>query len=84
MVNWNEVTERIFEVYDRPAKCRLAETLGVNKSIVSQWTASNEKLWRRPTLDVLMKVVFEKGVTWDWLLEGREPKFRQPSDNHNT
>ena len=80
MLKWNEVTQRIFEIYDRPAKYRLAEMLGVNKSVVSQWTTSNQRLLRKPTWDVLTKVIDDKGVTWDWLLEGREPKYRQPPD----
>ena len=79
MLNWNEIISRIFEIYDCPVKYRLAEMLGVNKSVVSQWTTTNQKLWRKPTWEVLVKVVNDKGVTWDWLLEGREPKFREPT-----
>ncbi len=78
MLIWNEVITRIFEVYDHPVKYRLAERLGINKSVISQWTTSNHKLWRKPTWDVLIKVVEDRGVTWDWLLEGREPKYREP------
>ncbi len=71
-MNWQDIIGRIFEAYGNPPKNILANLLGVNRSVISQWTTHNEALFRRPTWDILRKVVVDKGVAWDWLLEGKE------------
>lgn len=71
-MNWQEITQRIFDAYGNLPKNKLAERLEIDKSIVSQWTTSSEKSWRHPTWDVLQKVTKDTGVTWDWLLTGKK------------
>ena len=79
MLNWNEIVERIFEAYDSPPKSKLADMLQLDRSIISKWTTDDTEVKRHPTWGMLQKIVDEKGVTWDWLLEGREPKYRRRS-----
>ena len=78
-MNWDEIIRRIFELYDSPRKNKLAATLHLDKSMISKWTTDDPETKRHPTWDTLKKIVDEKGVTWDWLLEGREPKYRRSS-----
>ncbi len=70
MLNWNEIRDRIFQVYNSPKRSALAEMLGVDRATISKWMTENEKDRRNPTMEILEKVVRDKGVTWDWLLTG--------------
>lgn len=76
MLNWNEIVIRVFEVYENPKPIELGRLLGIDRATVSKWTSRDSKTWRRPALEHLERVVADKNVTWDWLLEGREPKYR--------
>ena len=76
MLKWQEIIFRIYELYDVKTQISLAESLGVTRGLVSRWHMKDESKRRTPTWDTMAKIVEEKGVTWDWLLEGREPKYR--------
>lgn len=77
LFNWKEITDRIFEAYDNPKPIELGRMLGIDRATVSKWTSEDKKTRRHPALEHLGKVVAEKNVTWDWLLEGRGPKYRE-------
>lgn len=54
---------------DRPVD--LARLLGVKPQAVLQWKDGKRQVpWHR-----LKAVSDEQGVCWDWLLEGKEPKY---------
>lgn len=76
MLKWNDIRDRIFDIYGSPKQKVLAEALGVDRATVNKWMSDDPEKHRNPTLEVLDKVVQAKGVTWDWLIEGREPKYR--------
>ncbi len=59
-MNWNEIVQRIFDIYGNLPKNKLAERLKIDKAIVSQWTTKSEKNRRNPTWDVLQKVIIDK------------------------
>ena len=79
MLLWNEIRNRILDVYDSPKQKVLAEELGVDRATVNKWMSDDPKKRRNPTLEVLDQVVRNKGVTWDWLLEGRGRKYWEAS-----
>ena len=80
MLNWNEIRDRIFQAYNSPKQIVLAEMLGVDRATISKWMTENEKDRRNPTMEILEKIVKDKGVTWDWLLTGksRDDKAESP------
>jgi Predicted transcriptional regulators len=73
MLNWTEIVDRLFLLYDVSTQTALSDRIGVKQTLISRWTKDPS---RRPSWETLEKVVQDKGVTWDWLLEGREPKYR--------
>lgn len=51
----------------------LARLLGVTPQILDHWKTTRRPIpWR-----TLKKLVDEQDLSWDWLLEGKEPKHRQ-------
>jgi transcriptional regulator with XRE-family HTH domain len=78
MLKWQEIIVRIYELYGVKTQISLAKCLGVTRSLVSRWHLEDPDARRIPTWETMAKVVQDKGVTWDWLLEGREPKYREP------
>ncbi len=80
MLQWNAVIQRLFEIYGTATQKELAEMLDVTPALVSRWLTDNPKEKRCPTWKTLCKVIEDKCVTWDWLLEGRGPKYwEQPT-----
>jgi len=70
------ITARFFELHNSFTQDELAKKYGVTQPVVSQW-----KVGIRPVpWEKLFDAADEFGVTLDWLLEGREPKYRQPRD----
>lgn len=71
-------------IYERFASCHTAENptdlakiLGLHFTTTYQWRSGKYQVpWSR-----LKQVVDEKKVTWDWLIEGVEPKKR-PRTRH--
>ncbi len=74
LLNFKEIGERFFSLYGDYSRDDLAALFGVGPSAISDWRNNRKKVpW-----DKLVFAVQTKGVTWDWLLEGREPKYRNP------
>lgn len=71
-------------IFARFADCYAAETIaalarmvGVHHSTVFQWRSGKNPIpWIR-----LKTIVDEYGITWDWLIEGIEPKHRRRRRN---
>ncbi|MCD7896140.1 MAG: helix-turn-helix domain-containing protein [Planctomycetaceae bacterium] len=73
MLNCKEIVGRLFLLYDVSTQTALSEKLGITQTLISRWIKDPT---RRPSWDTMEKVIEETGVTWDWLLEGREPQYR--------
>lgn len=64
--------KRYAECYSVKKAAPLARTLGIAPQTVQAWQRGENPV---PPVR-LRKVVVEMGVSWDWLLEGLEPKLR--------
>ena len=76
MLNWQEIILRIYDLYEVKTQKSLAECLGVTRGLVSRWHMKDESKRCIPTWETMAKIVTEKQVSWDWLLEGRGPRDR--------
>ena len=71
MFDWLAIYSRFAEGYDEKRPARLARLVGVTKKSEHDWKKGKSHVpWRR-----MKTLVDEKGLSWDWLLEGTEPKF---------
>ncbi len=71
MFDWVAIYNRFAEVYEAKHSTELARILGVSKQSTHYWkTGKSHVPWRR-----LKKLVDEKCLSWDWLIEGKEPKL---------
>jgi len=74
MVDKKAIAARFFELHNSMNQLELARKYKVSPPGVNDW-----KSGKRPVpLAKLFDAADEFGVTLDWLLEGREPKYRQP------
>lgn len=73
MLNWNEIADRFFSLYPERQQSEIAKQFQVKQVSVSRWKNHIEKVPMR----VLEQVIDSEGVTWDWLFEGVEPKYRR-------
>lgn len=73
-LNWNEIVNRLFELYGVKTQTALSEKIGVKQTLISRWIKDAS---RAPTWETIGRIVADTHVTWDWLLEGREPKYRK-------
>lgn len=72
------------DIFDRFASCytfdaldELAQIIGVTPQMVDNW-----KVCRRPIpCRYLKNIVDEHNLSWDWLIEGKEPKKRSRAKN---
>lgn len=72
MFDRQAIALRFFESFPNMTRADLAKMLGVSWSTVRQW----EVLKRPVPWERLRYLVITKGITWDWLLEGKYPKYR--------
>jgi transcriptional regulator with XRE-family HTH domain len=73
LLNFNEIAERYFSLYGNFSQKVLAESIGVSQPAINNWRKGRKKVpW-----DKLIRAVRDHNVTWDWLLEGRGPKYRE-------
>ncbi len=80
------IYKRFSSCYPTDKPTELARLLGLKQPTVQEWKSGKNAIpWQR-----LKKVVYEHGLSWDWLIEGREPKHQrrtaekaeQPFDRH--
>ena len=72
MLDYKEITNRIFDICGTKNQTVVGKRMGVSQNLVSMWVSGE----RKPTLKGLEKLVDDENLNWDWLLEGREPKYR--------
>ncbi len=73
MFNWQSIYERFLDGYGVKRTAELARILQVTKQTTHDWkTGKSHVPWRR-----MKRLIDETGMTWDWLLEGLEPKFHK-------
>ena len=66
-LNRHEINQRFLSLYPGLSNAKLGKILGVNGSTVFKWRHDMEQVgWER-----LKHEVDAKGVTWEWLIEGR-------------
>lgn len=71
-IDYDSLPERFFSLFT-VSMYQLAKDFGVKQPQVSAWNTGKEKIpWKW-----LEYAVDTHGVTWDWLLEGRGPKYRE-------
>ena len=70
-------------IYERFADCysatyaELAVILGIARQTTHNWLVGRYPIpWIR-----LKTAIDEKGISWDWLINGKEPKYRQHRKN---
>lgn len=80
------IYERVMAQYSVVRPVELARKLGIRPQVVLQWKEGVRQVpWLR-----LKALVDDQGLSWDWLIEGKEPKYRrhankeagQPFDRH--
>lgn len=71
------IYERFAMCYDAASPVQLAKTIGINHASAFRWRSGAKPVpWKR-----LKQLVNEQNISWDWLIEGREPKhFPEPSN----
>lgn len=81
-----EIALRFFECHSPRTPYQLAKLLGVHPPLVYRWHDGNAPVpWHW-----LKMLVDEQGLCWDWLIDGKEPKYRnvhegeilEPLDRH--
>jgi len=66
------INRRFLSLYPNMTLTRIAALLGVTPSVTSEWKRNITRVpWER-----LQDAANTFGVRWDWLIDGREPKFR--------
>ena len=72
MFNTKEINTRFLSCFPGKKRYELATLFGVSRSFVSQWVIGAKQVpW-----DTLKQLVDAEQISWNWLLEGIEPKFR--------
>ncbi len=74
MLDKRGIYQRFIEFYPSKTPYELAMRLGIDHSLAYQWQEGKCPVsWRR-----LKALADEEGVCWDWLIEGKKPKYRPP------
>jgi hypothetical protein len=72
-IDYKGLPNRFFSFFAGRTQISLAKEFNLKQPQLSAWKTGKEKIpWER-----LESVVDSHGVTWDWLLEGRGPKYRK-------
>lgn len=69
MIDKQAISKRFFLCYHDKSRRELAKLLGVKKPTVTQWATDGRVPWRR-----LNYLSGSQAVSWDWLIDGMEPK----------
>ena len=71
-IDYSNLPERFFSLFEGVPQKDLIVELRTQQAQASRWKSGKEKIpWA-----ILEYAVDNKKVTWDWLLEGIEPKHR--------
>jgi hypothetical protein len=71
MIDRLPINIRFFECYPTDTYYTLAKKLEVHHSLAYQWHAGLTPVpWHR-----LKDLVDEQGLSWDWIIDGKEPKY---------
>lgn len=66
------INQRFLSFFADKSQADLMELFSVTQSAVSSWHTNRKQVpWEK-----LKYLVDLENITWDWLLEGREPKYR--------
>lgn len=77
MLDKEGIYKRYIEDYAIPGITELAAYLGIKYQTIHGWKKGKYPIpWSR-----LKKLIDEKGLCWDWLIDGKEPKHRKRRKN---
>ena len=66
LLNRREINQRYLSLFPALPQAELATLIGVSQAMISYWVTEKLQVpWEK-----LKAAVDDKGVTWDWLLEG--------------
>ncbi len=72
MFDKKAINERFFSFFAGRKQAELMALFAVKQATISQWQNHRKQVpWEK-----LQYLVEKERITWDWLLEGREPKYR--------
>ncbi len=73
MIDRDGINRRYLSCFPGLKPAELAEILGVKHPTVYQWVSNKRGVpWEK-----LKDLADAEGISWDWLLEGKEPKYRK-------
>ena len=76
MLNYSGISKRFFLLFTELSRKEMATIFGVGASAISDWENNKSKIpWKR-----LEYAVETKGVSWDWLLLGKEEGIAKGGD----
>ena len=65
------INARFLSLFTQMTQQEIADEVGVSRGAVQSWQNNRRKVpWER-----MRYAVHRKGVSWEWLIEGRDPKF---------
>ncbi len=70
MINKQDICGRFFSCYGEYSRRGLAKLLGVSQPTVTEWSSGGRVPWNK-----LKYLSDSQGVSWDWLIDGMEPKL---------
>ena len=69
MIDKRAISIRFFSCYHDKSRRELAQLLGVKKPTVTEWATDGRVPWNK-----LKYLSDSQAVSWDWLIDGVEPK----------
>ena len=77
MLDKNGIYLRFIEYYPSETPYELAKLFKIDPAATYQWKEGKRPVpWHR-----LKTLVDEEGISWDWLLEGKKPKYHRQGKN---
>lgn len=70
MIDKQAICGRFFSCYGDYSRRGLAKILGVRQPTVTEWSSGGRVPWNK-----LKYLSDSQGVSWDWLIDGIEPKW---------
>lgn len=66
------INTRFLSCFQGVTQNDVAERLGINRSFISAWRTNRKQVpW-----ETLQYAVVHESLSWEWLIEGRDPKYR--------
>lgn len=74
MFDWREINDRFLSFFPGESQYAIAEYYGISQPTVNEWATGKAQVpWEK-----LKEFVDSRQISWNWLLEGLEPRDRNP------